>query len=313
LPVRKIAAVANWPHIFQKISEWLPGGLVAATDGKFPRELSNFNLVDTQPIQIEGFENDYTLRIAALRELFEEAGILLTFNGNCRESNVVTVHDDTSLEDWRVKVIAEPAKFAELFSASSQADVNILVPWSNWLTPKSYPKRFDTLFFIAPLTTTDDRIAFCKTEMSEAEWVHPTEVIRRSSEKCEVSLPPPQFYELARLRLINDDSLIQYSNPTRIVPQSVQASDDDSLRCILMPEDHFYNHVEPESVALKEMKRAEIIPDKEIDKFRAIHRLTYKMKPLMYTGHELHVSNVSKMPHKMHLFYFAGSDFNDWL
>lgn len=125
----------------------------------------------------------------------------------------------------------------------------------------------------------------------------------------EISLPPPQFYELTRLRLAQTHSLLDHANPHRIVPQLVDIIDDDNFRCTLLPGDHLYNHFEPEMVNVQKMKLKDVLPDKEIDRFRAIHRMIYRIKPLVYTGHELHVSNLSKMPYKMHLFYYSGDNF----
>jgi hypothetical protein len=56
------------------------------------------------------------------------------------------------------------------------------------------------------------------------------------------------------------------------------------------------------------MTLKEVLPGKEIDRYRPYHRMTYRLKPLAYTGHELHVLNLKKMPYKIHLFYFVGDD-----
>jgi hypothetical protein len=91
----------------------------------------------------------------------------------------------------------------------------------------------------------------------------------------------------------------------RIIPQLVNVTDDDSLRCTLLPGDHLYNEFEPEHTNIREMTLKGVFPNKDIDKFRAIHRMIYRIKPVIYTGHELFASNLDKMPYKMHLFYFA--------
>lgn len=81
-----------------------PGGILDERDQSFPRGLSNFEMVDSQPIMMEGHDDDYVFRIAALRELFEETGILLAFNGSNQTSQLITEKDDPGLSDWRKKV-----------------------------------------------------------------------------------------------------------------------------------------------------------------------------------------------------------------
>jgi 8-oxo-dGTP pyrophosphatase MutT (NUDIX family) len=97
-----------------------PGGLVDKSDKDFPLKSSNYDSVDAQPIKFNGFDNDYPLRIAALRELFEEAGkhfdvfslsgkfisgILLTYDSRRRTSEFVTEKDDNGFAEWRQKVL----------------------------------------------------------------------------------------------------------------------------------------------------------------------------------------------------------------
>jgi 8-oxo-dGTP pyrophosphatase MutT (NUDIX family) len=89
---------------FMPNSYVFPGGLLDKNDINFPRSSTNFNLVDAQPIEMQGYEDDYAFRVAALRELFEEAGILLTFNANTRLPQLITEKDDPNLLDWRKKV-----------------------------------------------------------------------------------------------------------------------------------------------------------------------------------------------------------------
>lgn len=125
----------------------------------------------------------------------------------------------------------------------------------------------------------------------------------------EISLAPPQFYELTRLRLAQHDSLLEHANPNKIIPQLVDIIDDDSLRCTILPGDHLYNSIDPDTTNVRKMTLKDVLPDKEIDNFRAIHRMVYRTKPIIYTGHQLYISNLQKMPHKTHLFYYSGDSF----
>jgi 8-oxo-dGTP pyrophosphatase MutT (NUDIX family) len=106
------------------------------------------------------------LRIAAIRETFEECGILLARNGG-----VVLSADLLAalLERHR----ASDVGFAALVAASGlELATDDLVPYAHWITPVDRPKRFDTHFFLAP--TAPDQIAVHDgREAVEVVWMTP--------------------------------------------------------------------------------------------------------------------------------------------
>ena len=86
---------------------------------------------------------------AAVRELFEESGVLLAG----READHVL--GDLSAPDWetaRTDLVDRrrslTAWFAEV-GLTLRAD--LLLPWARWLTPEFEPRRYDTFFFLALL------------------------------------------------------------------------------------------------------------------------------------------------------------------
>jgi hypothetical protein len=82
-------------------------------------------------------------------------------------------------------VLEDAREFSELFTSTCQADVNTLIPWSSWLTPVGYAKRFDTMFFVAPIAyEVDSEVKYCENEMSEAIWTTSSKIIERSAGKC---------------------------------------------------------------------------------------------------------------------------------
>ncbi|WP_432834534.1 NUDIX hydrolase [Dactylosporangium sp. CA-092794] len=86
---------------------------------------------------------------AAVREVFEESGVLLA------GPDPATVVGDVSGPDWeeaRLALIARELGFAEFLSRSGLVlRTDLLVPWSRWITPEFEPRRFDTYFFVALL------------------------------------------------------------------------------------------------------------------------------------------------------------------
>jgi 8-oxo-dGTP pyrophosphatase MutT (NUDIX family) len=86
---------------------------------------------------------------AAVREVFEESGVLLA------GPDPSTVVGDVSGDDWeaaRVALIARTTGFAELLAERGLVlRSDLLVPWTRWITPEFEPRRYDTYFFLARL------------------------------------------------------------------------------------------------------------------------------------------------------------------
>ena len=103
-----------------------PGGRLDAEDSELPwRELS-LPLTDDMP-----------QRMAAIREAFEECGLLMTGGAV----------DAALLDGLRG---ASGGTFLErLLAAGIEPDVGALVPFARWVTPESVWRRYDTLFFLA--------------------------------------------------------------------------------------------------------------------------------------------------------------------
>ena len=108
----------------------------------------------------------------------------------------------------------------------------------DFIAPNVYKRRYHTLFFVARIdpTHSQTQIEHCQIEMAHSEWMQPSDVLKRSSElgkqikltctiSCnlyigEISLPTPQYYELARLRIVPENALLDHSNPRRMTAQA---------------------------------------------------------------------------------------------
>ncbi|KAE9554454.1 hypothetical protein FO519_002328 [Halicephalobus sp. NKZ332] len=300
LMLRRGATAKFMPNSFV-----FPGGILEPEfDLVFPESKTNYNS-ESSGITLGLGETDLPLRVAAARELFEEAGLLLTYDAHTRECRVVTSENDRSLIDWREKVKKDPAAFRDLFSLRTMLDVNSLVPWSNWLTPASYKRRFDTVFFVIPLKESS-AIEFCEKEMQGSTWDLPSKFIEKSCNGENLALPPPQFYELARLKLMNSndpEKLRKMTNSFKICPQVVLNSEAPGIRTTLLPGDHLFDFEKRfTGTELKTMRNEDLRTDKDLP----IHRITFSEDPI-YTNLELHISNLEKMDTKPHLFSWLES------
>src|ERR1700716_1251102 len=86
-------------------------------------------------------------RVAAIRETFEECGILLA-----RSRAAGTLLDAGQLQaieaSQRAPLCQGEITFADVLAVEELVlATDLLVPFAHWITPRHVPKRFDTLFF----------------------------------------------------------------------------------------------------------------------------------------------------------------------
>jgi 8-oxo-dGTP pyrophosphatase MutT (NUDIX family) len=86
---------------------------------------------------------------AAVREVFEESGVLLA------GPDAEVVLDDVSGPEWeraRLALLDRTVGFAELLAGRGLVlRSDLLAPWTRWITPDFEPRRYDTFFFVARL------------------------------------------------------------------------------------------------------------------------------------------------------------------
>lgn len=116
---------------------------------------------------------------AAIRELFEESGVLLA-----------SLRPDQDPSDLRGLVESRALGFAAaLKSLGATLRVDLLHPWARWVTPAVEARRYDTWFFLAMLPSGQEP-ASVSTEADHAEWLNAAEVIESQRRGEALVLPP---------------------------------------------------------------------------------------------------------------------------
>jgi 8-oxo-dGTP pyrophosphatase MutT (NUDIX family) len=137
---------------------------------------------------------------AAVRETFEESGILLA--GETAGSVVA----DTTSDDWeadRRALLDHTISLAELLSRRGLVlRADLLRPWSRWITPVIEPRRFDTRFFAAALPA-GQRTRDVGGEASAVAWIAPAEALA-AGQRRELALMPPTMVSLTELAACGD-------------------------------------------------------------------------------------------------------------
>ena len=89
-------------------------------------------------------EQDRALRIAASRETFEEAGVLLARDAEGQAAPRGTAADGQS--------------FLQMIAAMNvHLDLDALVHFGHWITPEMAPRRYDTHFYLCAAPQRDSR------------------------------------------------------------------------------------------------------------------------------------------------------------
>jgi len=217
----------------------------------------------------EAFDLDLAFRICAIRETFEEIGILLVRDAHGSKRHPLSAEE---VSTWRRFVHKNGENFRRLCQEIQMVpDVWSLYEWSNWLTPiklnvqnpanpdpKRNTRRFDTMFYVATMDEmpSPDSYAEDDAEIVKGQWLNPFNALNQHY-KASAWMAPPQIYEQARLiRFSSFDAIQRFAaarqefSISRWLPVALHAADGivsilpgDSL----YPTDPGYdfNHDEP--------------------------------------------------------------------
>jgi 8-oxo-dGTP pyrophosphatase MutT (NUDIX family) len=153
------------------------------------------------------------LAVAALREMFEEAGILLAVT----RSGAAALVDTETLTALRAELNSGAPLSAMLDRHGLALDAGALTYYSNWVTPVTEPIRFDAHFFIA--RAPDDQVAAADAvEVHDGIWIEPSEALARA-DRGEMTIIFPTRKHLERLAAQRDiDAMLAHARARHVRP-----------------------------------------------------------------------------------------------
>src|SRR5947209_5037629 len=152
-------------------------------------------------------------RTAAIRELFEEAGVLLAYRAE--QILAISEEDVARFDNYRQAFNQRKGSLIEMARAENlRLATDRLGYFAHWITPEGMPKRFDTHFFITTAPA-EQQAAHDRLETSEGIWISPAEALLRS-ERNEFPLVFATIHQLRELAAFHsvkeplDSTTMQY-------------------------------------------------------------------------------------------------------
>ncbi|MBL4682263.1 MAG: NUDIX hydrolase [Pseudomonadales bacterium] len=156
-----------------------PGGAVDATDKPELFESISIHRSDRDASKLLDMDNGgLTFYVAAIREAFEESGILLALHKESHSPlEIITEEDQARFSLYRDKVNADSQQFIKVVEKEKLIlDAGQMHYVARWITPMGPPRRFDARFFLSrmPLAQTpihDD------SELVHSAWFEPKDIL----------------------------------------------------------------------------------------------------------------------------------------
>ena len=139
---------------------------------------------------------------AAVRETFEESGVLLAGPANSSPADLVS--DSAALAADRHALLTGSASLGEVLGRRGLVlRADLLTPWARWITPEASPRRFDTWFFAAALPPGQAATAAPEGHADPGEsesgtWLGPAAALE-AAQAGEITLLPPTAVTLGEL------------------------------------------------------------------------------------------------------------------
>jgi 8-oxo-dGTP pyrophosphatase MutT (NUDIX family) len=176
--------------------------------------------------------------VAAVRETFEEAGILLARER--RTGNPLPAERAAALASHRLDVQAGTLAFGDLVESEDlELAGDCLALHARWITPELLPYRFDTLFFTA-LAPTGQSARADGIEISSHMWIRPEDALAQLHTRARRIIFPTAVNLESVGGFGSVVEILDASRRRRIVPVLPRLVEIDGEQKLVIPADAGY-------------------------------------------------------------------------
>jgi 8-oxo-dGTP pyrophosphatase MutT (NUDIX family) len=181
------------------------------------------------------------LFFAAIRETFEEAGVLLAVPASGGVLDFKDQETGSRFETYRRKIHDQEMTLKDLAEEEELVyALDLLTPYSHWITPDIESKRFDTRFLLARMPKNQAPI-HDSIEMTESLWVSPAKALA-GFEAGEILLMPPTLKTIEELAEFSSlDQLFTSASTKEIYPILPQGEAGPDGVILKLPRDPEYS------------------------------------------------------------------------
>jgi 8-oxo-dGTP pyrophosphatase MutT (NUDIX family) len=175
--------------------------------------------------------------VAAARELFEEAGVLLARHAGGEFVSLAGAQDHARFKQDRTTVHGQATTLRAVIERERlRLALDTLVLFAHWVTPPIDTRQFDTRFFMTRVPP-HQTPAHDDTETTHSIWMTPADAIEQS-ENGAIVLPPPTWSTIRELEpFASVDDALAWARRRRVVSRQPLMLEQDGVRMLLAPGD----------------------------------------------------------------------------